>query len=251
MLSGKKRGGGAMKQSKESGIHRIRNGVLDLIRDEKLQFGDKLPTEEKLCALFEVSRPTLREALKLLEDEAIIHAQHGRGRFVSAGASLSIARPITKFESASTMVRSHGYESSTEVLGFSIVAAEPDLAKDLRRRPGDRLVRVERLRRTKAEPLIYSVDYIPRDLLPETLNPAEWSGSIVELLAGLGHEPIASTATVSAVTLPPDLAGLHALQDFGPALLIRETCFSARGEAVLLAMDYHRGSAFKFSFLRK
>ncbi|MGL4813411.1 MAG: GntR family transcriptional regulator [Beijerinckiaceae bacterium] len=240
-----------MKQGKESGVHRIRNGVLDLIRQEKLQFGDKLPTEEKLSELFEVSRPTLRESLKLLEDEGIIHAQHGRGRFVSAGASLSIARPITKFESASTMVRSHGYETSTEVLGFTVVAAEPDFARDLRRKTGDRLVRVERLRRTKAEPLIYSIDYIPRDLLPETLNQAEWSGSIVELLAGLGHEPIASTATVSAVTLPSDVSHLHGLEDFGPVLLIRETCFSTRGEPVLLAMDYHRGSAFKFSFLRK
>ena len=33
MLSGKKRAGGPMKQTKESGIHRIRNGVLDLIRE--------------------------------------------------------------------------------------------------------------------------------------------------------------------------------------------------------------------------
>lgn len=240
-----------MRQGKENGIHRIRDGVLELIRSGNLKFGDKLPTEEKLTELFRVSRPTLREALKLLEQEAVIDVHQGRGRFVAAGAALSIARPITKFESASTMVRSHGYEVTTEVLGFATVLADDELARELGRQPGEKLVRIERLRRSKAEPLIYSVDYIPRELLPETLNQAEWAGSIVALLAGLEQEPVASTATVSAVTLPLELSRLHGLQDFGPALLIREVCFTARGEPVLLAMDYHRGSAFQFSFLRR
>jgi GntR family transcriptional regulator len=239
-----------MKQGKENGVQRIRNGVLELIRTEKLQYGNKLPTEEKLTELFQVSRPTLREALKLLEQEAVIDVQQGKGRFVAAGAALSIARPITKFESVSTMVKSHGFETSTEVLGFGTVLAEGEIAEELQRPKGDKIVRVERLRRSEAEPLIYSVDYIPRDLLPET-SQAEWSGSIVALLAGLGQEPVASTATVSAVTLPAEVTKLHALDGFGPALLIREVCFTARGDRVLFAMDYHRGSAFEFSFLRR
>lgn len=240
-----------MKHGKEDGLQRIRNGVIELIRSEKLQFGDRLPTEEKLSELFRVSRPTLREALKLLEQEAVIDAQQGRGRFVAAGAALEIARPITKFESVSTMVRSHGYETTTEVLGFGIVLAEGEVARELERSKGAKIVRVERLRRSKGEPLIYSVDYMPRDLLPETLDQSEWSGSIVSLLGRLGQEPVASTATVSAVMLPQEVTRLHALEDFGPALLIREVCFSARGDRVLFAMDYHRGSAFKFSFLRR
>jgi GntR family transcriptional regulator len=240
-----------MKQGKENGVQRIRNGVLELIRTEKLQYGNKLPTEEKLTELFQVSRPTLREALKLLEQEAVIDVQQGKGRFVAAGAALSIARPITKFESVSTMVKSHGYETSTEVLGFGTVLAEGEIAEELQRPKGDKIVRVERLRRSKAEPLIYSVDYIPRDLLPETLSQAEWSGSIVALLGELGQEPVASTATVSAVMLPAEVTKLHGLEGFGPALLIREVCFTARGDRVLFAMDYHRGSAFSFSFLRR
>lgn len=239
-----------MKQGKENGVQRIRNGMLELIRSEKLQYGNKLPTEEKLTELFQVSRPTLREALKLLEQEAVIDVQQGKGRFVAAGAALSIARPITKFESVSTMVKSHGYETSTEVLGFGTVLADGEIAEELQRPVGDKIVRVERLRRSKSEPLIYSVDYIPRDLLPET-SQAEWSGSIVALLGGLGQEPVASTATVSAVELPAEVTKLHALEDFGPALLIREVCFTARGDRVLFAMDYHRGSAFSFSFLRR
>jgi len=47
------------------------------------------------------------------------------------------------------------------------------------------------------------------------------------------------------------VADLHGLQAFGPALLIEEICYAADGTRVIYAMDYHRGSAFSFSFVRK
>ena len=43
----------------------------------------------------------------------------------------------------------------------------------------------------------------------------------------------------------------HDLRDFGPALLIAETCFDAAGKPVNYALDYHRGSHFTFSLVRK
>lgn len=51
--------------------------------------------------------------------------------------------------------------------------------------------------------------------------------------------------------LPDDVVSANQLQDFGPALLISETCFNGAGEPVNYAMDYHRGSHFSFSFVRK
>jgi DNA-binding GntR family transcriptional regulator len=41
------------------------------------------------------------------------------------------------------------------------------------------------------------------------------------------------------------------LCDFGPALLITETCFNAAGMPVIYAIDYHPGSHFSFSLARK
>ena len=60
-----------------------------------------------------------------------------------------------------------------------------------------------------------------------------------------------SAATVSSVMLPDDVVERHDLRDFGPALLIAETCFDAAGKPVNYALDYHRGSHFTFSLVRK
>ena len=46
--------------------------------------GDKLPTEEKLCAHFGVSRTTLREAIQMLRVSGLLSVAPGRGSYVQA-----------------------------------------------------------------------------------------------------------------------------------------------------------------------
>ncbi|AMY69512.1 GntR family transcriptional regulator [Frigidibacter mobilis] len=240
-----------MEKPKESNVDRLRNAILDMVHEMSLGFGDKLPTEKEMAERFQVSRPTLREALKLLEQEAVIDVHQGKGRFLAAGALLNIARPITKFESVSQMVSSHGYVAQTQLLGFASVAADSVTAARLSLPEGAPLIRVERLRSSGGQPLVYSVDWLPRALFGTAFETPDWSGSIVAMLAEMGRHPVASTANVRATLLPPDVAELHSLQAFGPALLIEEICYAADGTRVIYAMDYHRGSAFSFSFVRK
>lgn len=240
-----------MEKLRESSVDRLRNGILDMIQELNLGFGDKLPTEKEMAERFQVSRPTLREALKLLEQEAIIDVHQGKGRFLAAGALLNIARPITKFESVSQMVSSHGYVAQTQLLSFASVAADAVTSARLSVAEGAPLIRVERLRSSSGQPLVYSVDWLPRALFGTGLATPDWSGSIVAILAKMDRHPIASTANVRATLLPQDVADLHGLQGFGPALLIEEICYAADGTRVIYAMDYHRGSAFSFSFVRK
>ena len=48
--------------------------------------GDRLPTEEELCALYRVSRPTVRQALDELAAENLVRREQGRGTFVNSPA---------------------------------------------------------------------------------------------------------------------------------------------------------------------
>ncbi|WP_037601623.1 GntR family transcriptional regulator [Streptacidiphilus rugosus] len=45
--------------------------------------GQQIPTEDKLCALYDVSRPTVRQAVAALRTEGLLDAQQGRGTFVA------------------------------------------------------------------------------------------------------------------------------------------------------------------------
>lgn len=61
----------------------VASHIKELIRDKKLKPGEKLPNELELCALFSVSRPTIREAVKALVSQGIIEIRRGKGTFVS------------------------------------------------------------------------------------------------------------------------------------------------------------------------
>jgi GntR family transcriptional repressor for pyruvate dehydrogenase complex len=58
--------------------------VLDLIRDEGLRPGDRLPSTRVLSARFAVTTPTLREALRGLQATGVIEIRHGSGIYVGS-----------------------------------------------------------------------------------------------------------------------------------------------------------------------
>jgi GntR family transcriptional regulator len=232
-------------------VIQLRDRIADLIHDEDLGPGDKLPTEAQLTQRFKISRPALREALKLLEQDDIIYVEHGRGRFVSAMSAIRVERPITVFESVTYMARHYGYNTVNKVLSIAEETPDKTTAEKLKLAAGERVIRIERLRLQDDEPIMYCLDYVPRSIIPTRLYDIDWSGSLLALLEQYRQRPRMSAATVSAVMLPDDVVERNDLRDFGPALLITETCYSAAGVPVVLAIDYHRGSHFSFSLARK
>lgn len=57
--------------------------ISEAIRDGQLAPGALLPTESELGQLMSVSRTVVREALMLLEEDGLVRARRGVGRFVS------------------------------------------------------------------------------------------------------------------------------------------------------------------------
>ena len=55
----------------------------ELIVDQRIQPGDKLPSERVLCEKLNVSRSSVREALRSLELLGLIETKHGGGTFLA------------------------------------------------------------------------------------------------------------------------------------------------------------------------
>lgn len=61
---------------------RIATQLVELITLQKLVPGDRLPPERSLADLLEVSRPSLREALHILQAQGLVVIKHGQGTFI-------------------------------------------------------------------------------------------------------------------------------------------------------------------------
>jgi len=67
---------------KSSVIQHVVDEVRRFIARRRLRNGTRLPSEHELCRRLRVSRPTVREALKVLETLGLIEKIPGRGAFV-------------------------------------------------------------------------------------------------------------------------------------------------------------------------
>ena len=56
--------------------------IMDLIKNNELKPGDKLPPERELAEKFSISRGSLREAFRVLESRGLIKSKPGGGRYI-------------------------------------------------------------------------------------------------------------------------------------------------------------------------
>jgi DNA-binding GntR family transcriptional regulator len=229
----------------------VRRLILDLVKDEQLRPGDQLPTEQLLSEKFDVGRSTTREAFKLLEQEGVVTAVQGKGRFLSATSAIRVERPITEYESITEMLTGLGRSVTTIVLKVADREATEEEATLLDIAPGATVTWLLRLRCEDTEPLILNENVVIKDLLPGPVGHRDWSGSLTDLLAGHGHRIGSSAASVSATEMPSQFAEPFNLAGYGSWLLIREVCYNVEGRPAFLANDYHRGSEFAFNVLRR
>lgn len=69
--------------------------ILELIQDQRLAEGDRLPTEKELADTLAISRSTLREAIRVLDMMGIIKVEHGSGMVIhTSKLSDSMLRPL-------------------------------------------------------------------------------------------------------------------------------------------------------------
>jgi len=78
-----------------------------------LRPGDQLPTERTLAEQFQVSRASVREALRALELLGIVETHAGGGTFVRRAAARDLARPL-----AALISRGHPVADVIEVRGL-------------------------------------------------------------------------------------------------------------------------------------
>jgi GntR family transcriptional repressor for pyruvate dehydrogenase complex len=75
----------------------IADAIQALVVDQKIQPGERLPPERELAAALNVSRPTIREALRLLQSRGLLLRKPGYGTYVTALSPDSLVKTMERF----------------------------------------------------------------------------------------------------------------------------------------------------------
>ena len=86
------------------------------IHEGRYPENELLPSENQLTVLYQTSRATVRQALKILEENGIIQRRHGFGSIVIPRERLMF--PISGLTSFKELKDSLNFSSTTEILIF-------------------------------------------------------------------------------------------------------------------------------------
>jgi GntR family transcriptional regulator len=129
--------------------------------ERELQPGQQFPTEQALCAEFGVSRETVREALRTLEEDGLISRHPGRGSFVLRPPRRRSEQRLTGLVEDFSDLR---LDTEAKVLDAGAMSASAELAEAMALPPGEPLYRISRLRHFEAQPLALHDAFLPADL---------------------------------------------------------------------------------------
>jgi|WetSurMetagenome_2_1015567.scaffolds.fasta_scaffold102668_2 GntR family transcriptional regulator len=241
-----------LRKERRSLVLQLRDQIRSLLKEKFYRAGDQLPSEESLVGMFGVSRATVREALKLLEEEKLIIVQHGRGRFLAVDSSSSLTEDITRLESVTEMAGLLGIQIETEVLDMRREPANEVLQARLNLQPGEMVYILERARKNAGETVIFSVDIFPARIVSGEIQKESFQGSLLALMEGEWGERLAySRAVISAEGLDEAISERIPECRTSNWILMEQVNYDERDTPVLYSRDYHRSDKFHFHVLRR
>lgn len=237
---------------REDLVQRVSNALRDQIVSGRWNAGEKLPPESELSRLLGISRPSLREAIRVLAHDGLLVVKHGLGTFVGKETkhmmgSLELMRSMTD------LIRASGGEPSHRDLKVTEVVPSAEIASTLELQPGSRVGQISRVRMIDDTPFVLAEESVVLGAEPRSFERLQNFGgeSLYEFLrTQFGVAISHSVARLSAIAADARSAKLLNLNKGAPLLLMREVHYGFDGKPVLLAVNCHNTAVVEFTSMR-
>jgi GntR family transcriptional regulator len=230
-------------------IHQtISNQIRSDIQKGKFPIGAKLPTEEELCVQFNISRPTLRQALATLSVEGLISRRPRTGSQV-----IAMHPPIILSQSVHTVNELLDYPGDMErkILETSIIQADRILAEDLACAVGTQWFRIISLRfQNKSHiPLCLTTYYILPKYAGVIRHPQHLKIPISEQIVDMYQEVIEKARVeVYAEKVNDRFARDLMVEEGSSALVVKRTYTGHDHEIFQVTTSSHPAERYRYSF---
>ena len=142
---------------------KIYDKLKNAIKNGSYPPGSFLPTEQELEFSYQVSRTTIRKAVKMLSDEGILNVRQGCGTMVIDNRTTQNYNQVT---SVTESLRKQGYEVTTASMMIDVIPASSDIAADLCLSEGSPVARIQRLQLADGKPVTLMENYIEYAKVP-------------------------------------------------------------------------------------
>lgn len=204
----------------------VAKDIISRIKQNEFEKTLKLPTEDEMIEYYQVSRNTVRSALKLLTSQGIIFSRQGSGFYIrqrSNSNSISIT---------GTNGLTYDFPNSTfsnYVISVDLIEADEKLAKKMMCEPGDLIYRCKRLRILDDKKFALEIGFYSKKVVPylckEIAEQSIYNYLQNDLKLKLGF----ADKDIYAIKLTKEQSELLDLEPGDPGLVIADTVYLDNG----------------------
>jgi GntR family transcriptional regulator len=145
---------------------------LRILIQRKIETGHLLPhqpiePEWALSRRYQISRTTVRQAMKELEKDGLIYRKQGKGTFVSGP---KISQKFVTLTSFTEECIAKGLKPSAKLLEAKLIPADLEVSRNLDVKRGEKVIKLYRLRFADRKPVGLNLSYLTYRLCPDLMG---------------------------------------------------------------------------------
>lgn len=204
--------------------------------------GDLLPAEPELQEMYNVSRITLRHAVKLLVEEGYVERIHGVGTIVMSQKKSLQLQTLLSFSEENN-------EHSVQSLLISFeegIPASPLVCSQLDLRKGTMVSCHEKLRLIDDIPIGFQRVYCPPFLSLSAEELKSPDVSLYQLFREKGYHVTKAKETIESIIANEEMAKLLKVEKSSPLLYVQRVTKDQQDQLIEYAEFFYRGDRYRY-----
>ncbi len=238
---------------KESLYKQVARELVQNIASGKYSPGSLLPSELELCGQYQVSRHTIREALRELTALELVSRRKGIGTLVvPKGDDSGNSQSLASLEDLLTLAKTN----MRVVKKIDEIVADYELAQTIGCRPGSRWLHIASIRednKQKDAPICWTDSYASPDYAKVRQlvrsDPFSLISDLIEKYYGIKSEEVRQTIT--AIGVPPKMAKALGVEPGSPAMRIVRRYIDVSGNIFETTVSVHPAERYTCSIVLK
>ncbi|MEA5013745.1 MAG: GntR family transcriptional regulator [Candidatus Limiplasma sp.] len=219
--------------------------VRQLVDSGELAAGDLIPTEEAFCNAYNISRSTVRQALKVLVVDGLLVRVRGKGTFVSGK---KLRRKMESVYSFTHEMEAMGKKASSRILVFRKMMPANDVAQFLfdSNEDASEVYHIIRIRMADGVPLLMESVYIPVSVIPGLTEERLQGNSLYDILRDdAGVIPVHAEESYESILLDKGTCDLLGCPKNTTGFFIRRLAYDKDDRVYELTQSVMRGDQSK------